>query len=133
MAKIAIRKWTLITVGSISLGIGVLGIFLPLLPTTVFLLFSAACFARSSDRLYNWLLSHKWFGPYIRNWREHKAITRRNKIVILFVLWITLCFSALMATENIFVRLALLAVGLGVTFFILSLRTMSVDMMSKSG
>ena len=127
MTKKTLQKWLLITVGCISLGVGVLGIFLPLLPTTVFLLLAAACFARSSDRMYNWLLTHKWFGPYIRNWREHKAITRSNKIVILFVLWSTLSISAIIATNNLYVRLSLLAVGIGVSVFILNMKTMSQE------
>ena len=130
MFNIPLRKWLLVTAGSLSLSLGVLGIFLPLLPTTIFLLIAAACFARSSDRLYNWLITHKWFGPYIRNWREHKAITRRTKIVTLVVLWGTLAISAFVATDNLFVRLALLVVGIGVSAFILHMKTLSRDLVS---
>jgi len=133
MAISSLKKWTLIISGSIALGLGVLGIFLPLLPTTVFLLIAAACYARSSQRLYDWLLSHKWFGPYIRNWREHRALTPRTKITILFVLWITLAVSAAFAVQSLFIRLILLAVGIGVTILILSLKTMSDDMATERG
>ena len=119
-----IKKAALVSIGLLCVGLGVLGIFLPLLPTTVFLLIAAACFARSSDRLYNWLLTHKWFGPYIKNWREHKAITRRTKIIILFVLWLTLIVSAIIGTNLLWIRLVLLAVGIGVTIFITRMRTM---------
>lgn len=133
MALSSLKKWTLIITGSMSLGLGVLGIFLPLLPTTVFLLIAAACYARSSDRLYEWLLSHKWFGSYIRNWREHKALTRRTKTTILLVLWATLTASAVFAVENIVIRLVLLVVGIGVTTFILSIKTIPADMAAERG
>ncbi len=66
--------------GLASLSLGFVGIFLPLLPTTPFMLLSAFCFARSSDRLHHWLLSHKIFGPMIENWRRHRAIARSAKI-----------------------------------------------------
>ena len=66
---------------TISLALGILGIFLPLLPTTPFLLLTAALYFKGSFRLYNWLLNHRYFGPYIRNYRENKAIPLRAKIV----------------------------------------------------
>lgn len=65
--------------GCLALALGILGIFLPLLPTTPFVLLAAACFARSSSRVHDWLLAHQSFGPLIRNWRDHGAISRRGK------------------------------------------------------
>jgi len=127
-----LKKWMLIALGSLSLGLGVLGIFLPLLPTTVFLLISAACYARSSKRLYDWLLNHKWFGPYIRNWREHKAIPQKSKIIILALLWGTLLVSGLFATDLTVIRFALLVVGAGVTIFITRMKTLTPDMVAES-
>jgi uncharacterized protein len=67
-------RWLLIVVGLGSVGIGTVGIFVPLLPTTPFYLLAAACFFRSSDRLYRWLIGNKWCGPYIRNYREHRLM-----------------------------------------------------------
>ena len=67
-------KTLYIALGTLSLALGILGIFLPLLPTTPFLLLTAALYFKSSPRLYNWLLNHKHLGPYIRNFRENKAI-----------------------------------------------------------
>ena len=119
-----LQKVILISLGLLCVGLGVLGIFLPLLPTTVFLLIAAACFARSSDRLYRWLLSHKWFGSYIKNWREHKALARKTKITILVILWMTLLISSFIGTDALWVRLILLAVGIGVTTFILRMNTL---------
>ena len=80
-------QWVLRIVGVLSVALGVLGILLPLLPTTPFLLLAAGCFVRSSPKLYAWLLNHKWFGSYIRHYREHKAIPLRAKIVVLALLW----------------------------------------------
>lgn len=70
-----------LSLGAIALGLGALGIALPLLPTTPFVLLAAFAFARSSVRLHAWLLSHRTFGPIIENWRVHGAISRRSKTV----------------------------------------------------
>ena len=67
-------------VGLVSLSLGFVGVFLPLLPTTPFLLLAAYGFARSSDRLHRWLLAHPVFGPMIENWQQHRAIARSSKI-----------------------------------------------------
>ncbi len=81
----------LVTVGGVSLLLGVAGIFLPLLPTTPFVLLTAACFARSSPRFHLWLTEHEHFGPMIRDWNERGAIPRFAKTValvgIVFSLW----------------------------------------------
>lgn len=131
MSRFFPKKWLLIAAGCLAVAIGTLGIFLPLLPTTVFLLIAAACFARSSERLYHWLLNHRWFGPTIRNWRQFKAITLRGKIIMFIVLWLTLGLSAFRAVDLIIVRFLLLLVGLGVTLFLLSTKTMSPDMLTE--
>lgn len=67
--------------GLLFTALGVVGAFLPLMPTTIFLILAAGCFARSSPRLEAWLLNHRQFGPLIRDWREHGAIPRRAKIL----------------------------------------------------
>ncbi len=77
------KRYLLTAGGVASLGLGALGVVLPLLPTTPFLLLAAACFFQSSDRLYDWLMRHRWFGPYIRNHREHRAITLGAKVGLL--------------------------------------------------
>jgi uncharacterized membrane protein YbaN (DUF454 family) len=114
----------LILAGTLFVGLGVLGIFLPLLPTTPFLLLAAACYARSSQRFYNWLLNNRWFGRYIKNYREKRGILLRVKMSTISILWITIAVSAIFATENLLVRMDLLVVALGVTIHILSMRTL---------
>lgn len=86
-----IRTFWLVA-GGIALALGAIGIFLPLLPTVPFLLLAAFCFARGSERLHGWLMSHPVFGPPIENWRDRGAIGRRAKwaatvsILVAFVL-----------------------------------------------
>lgn len=80
-------KTVCIILGTVSLALGIIGIFLPLLPTTPFLLLTAALYFRGSPRLYQWLLNHKCLGPYIRSFRENKAIPLRAKIISLLLMW----------------------------------------------
>ena len=110
--------------------VAIVGIIIPLLPTTPFLLLAAACFIRSSDSLYGWLISHRWLGPYIKNYRDHKAVTRRTKIFTILLLWGTLGFAAIWVTSVLAVRVLLLIVGVGVTVHVLSLKTLTPEMMS---
>jgi uncharacterized membrane protein YbaN (DUF454 family) len=95
----------------------------PLLPTTVFLLLAAACFVRSSDRLYQWLVGNRVFGNYIRNYREHRAMPAGAKWCAITVLWLTISASAVLVEHN-WVRAALLAVAVGVTLVIARVRTL---------
>jgi uncharacterized membrane protein YbaN (DUF454 family) len=117
-------RWLLIIVGLAAVGIGTVGIFVPLLPTTPFYLLAAACFFRSSDRLYRWLIGNKWCGPYIRNYREHRAIPRHAKIVALILLWGTIGHSVLALLDQLWLRILLVAIAAGVTIYLLSLKTL---------
>jgi len=104
----------LLVVGSVSVALGVLGIFLPVLPTTPFLLLAAACFARASERFYLWLLRNPAFGPTIREWRRHRSIPYRTKVVALALMTITIGLSIVLLARYPLVQLALAAVGVGV-------------------
>lgn len=126
------RKWTLVTAGVVSTGLGLVGIVLPLLPTTPFLLLAAACFVRSSSRLYNWLISHKWFGPHIRNYREHKAIAMNVKLWTIALLWGTISYTAFGIIKSRSVQIVLLVIALGVTAHVLSMKTLTKEMASSS-
>ena len=79
--------------GTICVVLGAIGIVLPILPTTPFLLAAAACYYKSSPRMHRWLLNNKWFGEYIRNYTEGKGLTKKTKIIALIVLWVTIGFS----------------------------------------
>lgn len=110
--------------GIISLFLGLLGVFLPLLPTTPFLLLSAALFARSSSKLYTWLINHRIFGKYILSYRDEKSIPLRIKFVSLTMLWGTIMFSIFsIAVGRWWLQLLLFSIAFGVTLHILSLKT----------
>lgn len=112
------------TIGTISLILGVMGIFLPVLPTTPFLLLTAALYFKASDKMYNWLMNHKCFGPYIRNFREHKAIPLKAKIVSVTMLWATLLYCAFGVSNNLWMSLLFIAIAIAVTIHILSYKTL---------
>lgn len=118
-----IYRYILIGLGFAFLGLGIVGMFLPVLPTTPFLLLSASCFARSSKRFYNWILNHRIFGTYIRNYREQRAMTLHGKIFALLLMWLVTGYTALFLTSNLFVSVLVILVGIGVTKHILSLKT----------
>ena len=120
---IALGRKLFIVAGSLFVGLAIVGIFLPLLPTTPLLLLAAACYARGSDRFYNWLLNNRWFGKYIRNYREGKGIPRKIKSLSLTLLWITMGCSAAFAVNMLPLRIVLIVIAIGVTIHILYIRT----------
>lgn len=105
--------------GLAALGLGIAGAFLPLLPTTPFLLLAAFAFARSSPRLYNWLVNHRHFGPMITNWRVHGAISRRAKIAAVCTMAAAVLLSWLTGFSVFIIGLQI-AVMAGVALFILT-------------
>ncbi|MFC2006795.1 YbaN family protein [Chloroflexota bacterium] len=118
-----LKRRLLIIAGTICIGIGILGIFIPLLPTTPFLLLAAACYIRSSSRLYNWLLKNRLLGVYIINYIQGKGITLRAKIFTVILLWVTIGFSLWFITPNLVIRIILVSVAIGVTTHLIRLKT----------
>lgn len=116
-------RYVLIIFGSTSLLLGIVGIFLPLLPTTPFLLLSAFLFAKSSDKLYNWLLEHKHFGSYIQDFRIHKCISLKAKIISLTMLWGTMTYTIIFVVPILAVKIGLALVAISVSIYILSFKT----------
>ena len=114
----------LVIAGSVFTGLGLLGIFLPLLPTTPFLLLAVACYARSSKRCHFWLLDNKWFGSFIKDYHEKKGITLRVKIISISLLWISISYSVLLVIGNLFVSSIMVIIALGVTVFLIDLNTL---------
>ncbi|MDR0927265.1 MAG: YbaN family protein [Ignavibacteria bacterium] len=119
------KIWTVL--GLISLGLGIIGIFLPLLPTTPFLLLSAYLFSKSSKKWHQWLLQHKTLGPYIRQFQEDRAIDLRVKVIAISTLWVVISFSAIVVAEELWLRILLFAIAIGVSGHILSFKTRKRD------
>ena len=119
-----LMKWLLTILGLLSLGLGILGIFLPVLPTTPLLLLAAALFVRSHKGLYDWLLNHPTLGPYISNFLIHKSIPLHVKIVSISMIWITLLNCAIFVAEHWAFRTFFILIALSVTLHILSYKTM---------
>ena len=97
--------------------LGIIGIFLPLLPTTPFLLLTAACYLRSSPRFYHWLISHPVLSKYLLAYLDGKGIPRRVKIYTTLPLWVSLLFSAYLV-PLLWVKAGLMLIGAGVTVYI---------------
>ena len=117
------KKAFFTVLGTIFLGLGAVGIVVPILPTTPFLLLSAACYLRGSERMHRWLLNNKLFGGYIRNYRDGKGMSARGKIFTLSLLWITILYSAFFFVTSAVIQAVLLAVCIGVTIHLVRIPT----------
>lgn len=114
----------MILAGNFFMALGILGILFPLLPTTPFLLLAAACFLRSSERFYNWLMNNKWLGNYIKDYTEKKRIPLKVKIFTLSILWLTIGYSVFFVVSVFLLRSILILIAIGVTIHVLSIRTL---------
>ena len=106
----AVRAFFLV-LGTLFVGLGIAGAVLPVLPTTPFLLVAAACYARGSARFYNWLLNHRVFGPTIVEWRRHRSIPWRTKLVAIAMMATTLGISVAFFVPGAWLKVALAALG----------------------
>ena len=109
------RRAALLVCGTLSLGLGIVGIFVPLLPTTCFLLIAAWCYARSSSRLYDRLMRARWIGGYLRRYRDERAIPVHVRVASVVMMWITIGYSVFVF-PNLLIRGALLLTAIAVTW-----------------
>jgi len=107
--------------------VGFIGIFVPLLPTTPFLLLAAACYAKSSDRFYNWLLNNRIFGSYIRNYREGKGISLKAKVYSISLLALTISYSVIFVVHDIIGKTILILIFAGVALHLYSIKTLKQE------
>lgn len=124
-------KYIYIVLGSIFVVLGFIGIFVPLLPTTPFLLLAAALFIRSSEKLYNWLLNQKLLGPYVRNFVHKKGMPIHAKVYTLLIMWASMIYSTFFVVEILYVQILLMVISVGITIYILSLKTLKIDKNNK--
>jgi len=116
-------KLLLVGGGTVAVTLGIVGVFVPLLPTTPFLLLAAFLYARSSDRLHGRLLGNRWIGGYLRCYYERRSMTRRHKAFTLVLLWAAIALSAAFAVDAWWARTLLCAVAVGVTTHLLWIPT----------
>lgn len=112
----------LIGIGSASIGIGIIGIVLPLIPTTPLLLLGAYCLFKSSPKLYNKLMEHKVLGGYIRRWRSGEGIPLKSKIIVISMLWLAIGFSVTYMIPLLFVKILLIIIASCVTIYLIRLK-----------
>ena len=116
-------------IGNLSLSLGIAGIFLPVLPTTPFLLLSAACYMKSSRRLYNWLINHRILGLYVRSYILHGAISRRAKIISISALWGVMGSTIIFFISLLWLRLFLACIAVGVTIYLVRIKNLTKEML----
>jgi uncharacterized membrane protein YbaN (DUF454 family) len=118
-----LKRRFFIIAGTIAVGIGVVGIIVPVLPTTPFLLLAAICYMRGSQRLYNALLCNRFIGSYVRNYLEGRGMSLKMKIWTLSLLWAAIVCTAALATDSLVIRIILAVVLTGVTIHIFIIKT----------
>jgi uncharacterized membrane protein YbaN (DUF454 family) len=122
--KQQVKKALLVSAGTICLSLGVIGIVLPILPTTPFLLLAAACYLRSSERLHKWLLNNRWCGEYIKNYQQGKGVPLKTKIAALTILWVAIMYSTFFIVHEILIaQIVLLVVAVGVSVHLIRIPT----------
>ena len=107
-----LAKLMWISLGSLFVGLGAIGVIVPGLPTTPFLILAAACYIRSSQRLYDWLISNKRFGPYLKDYREGKGIPRKAKRLAIVMIVVFVGFSVVFGIEDLTLKIAVGLLGL---------------------
>ena len=119
----SIKKGFLVTSGTLSLALGVIGIFIPLLPTTPFLLLAAACYIRGSKKFYDWLIKNRWLGEYIKNYQDGKGVPFKVKIITITILWLTIITSTILFVSNLIIQIILFIIAIVVTIHIIKIKT----------
>jgi uncharacterized membrane protein YbaN (DUF454 family) len=119
-----LKKAILVTFGTFFLLLGIIGIILPVLPTTPFLIIAAACYLRGSDRMYQWMMNNRYFGDLIRNYMERKGIKPRQKAVAIFMLWFLISITLVFFLQQFYLRLILILVAVAVTIHLLRLKNL---------
>ena len=117
------KKALLVAAGSLCIVLAVLGVFLPLLPTTPFLLLASACYVRSSERLHGWLMGNRLLGGYIRNFKERRGVPLRAKFVTVALLWLPLLYSVY-RLDILWLELLLVLMGLVWSVLIFRMKTL---------
>ncbi len=120
-----VNRYFYLISGFLLVAIGVIGIFLPVLPTTIFLILASACFVKSSPKANEWLRNHKILGIYIKNYQDKTGLTVKSKIFNVTFLWIMILLSAFYLTDEWYIKLILIGIAIGVTIHLMMIKTKS--------
>ena len=121
------KKIIYIVLGSLLVVLGTIGIFVPLLPTTIFLILASYFFMKGSPKLNDKLLSNKYLGKYIKDYKENKGLSRKSKISSITFLWLSIFISMYFVRDNAIILVLLLLIAIGVTIHIVSLKNLQTD------
>jgi len=119
-----VTRFALIAGGSVAVGLAILGMVLPVLPTTPFLLIAAFCYARSSTRFYLWLMNHRWWGKHLRDYTAGRGVRFKVKAFAITLLWITILSSAFLAIDKLWLQILLIAIAIVVSIHIIGIKTL---------
>jgi len=121
--KNVVLRWLLISCGWIAIAGGVIGIFLPLVPTVPFLLLAVACFARSSERFHTWLVEHNHLGPLLRDYLSGAGIPLRAKTIAIGMIWVSFTASTVLFVRVFWLKAVLIGTAAVITLYLLNLPT----------
>ncbi len=125
MSTKGVKRVIYLVIGTLALFLGALGIFLPVLPTTPFVILAATCYLRSSKRMHAWILQSRLFGETIENFQAGRGLKRDTKIRALVLMWATISISAFFFVDQLIFRGAMFIVAAGVTVYLLRLPTLT--------
>ncbi|MCF6203859.1 MAG: YbaN family protein [Methylococcaceae bacterium] len=115
-----LKKYLLITFGSLFIILGIIGVILPILPTTPFLISALACFSKSSPRFHQLLLNNRWFGTTLQQWEDSRTIEHSSKVKAMILITLTFAISIAILQERLHLQLGLLTLAVYITCFYLA-------------
>ncbi len=118
-----VKRRLLVIAGTISMAVGIIGIFVPILPTTPFLLLAAVCYMKGSNRLHQWMLNNRLFGAYIKSYIQGRGMPLSIKILTILLLWISIGVTVAFGVQHIALRAVLVLIAVGVTVHISLIKT----------
>ena len=118
-----LKRTVLMIAGFLFVALGIIGIFLPVMPSIPFLIVASICFSKSSKKFHNLLLNNKWVGPHIKNYHENNGIKVKTKILSIIFQWAGILFTSIFLVHNFFGRILMVIIATGATIYIVSLKT----------
>ena len=119
----SLKRALFIVAGTVSIALGVIGIFVPLLPTVPFLLLAAYCYAKGSEKFYRWFINNRWFGKMIQDYNEGKGVPLMAKVFSVGFLWIAMGYAVIFVVDSEIIRAVAILVGVAVTIHLMMMKS----------